>query len=85
MFEMPDAVDFAKVRVSYAEVGKDIPAFATVPLRTIGTTGTTGTVGSANQATFAPREGETLEPEKQKSFEIGTEWRFFWKQIRSRT
>jgi TonB-linked SusC/RagA family outer membrane protein len=81
MFEMPDAVDFAKVRISYAEVGKDIPAYATVPLRTIGTTGTTGTVGSANQATFAPREGETLEPEKQKSFEIGTEWRFLGNRL----
>ena len=77
MFEMPDYVSFAKVRASYAEVGKDIPVGATIPLRTIGTTGSGGTIGSANQATFAPRDGETLEPEKQKSFEIGTEWRFF--------
>ncbi|MFG6687453.1 SusC/RagA family TonB-linked outer membrane protein [Mariniflexile sp. HNIBRBA6329] len=76
MFEMPESVSFSKVRVSYAEVGKDIPAFATIPLRTIGTTGSGGTIGSANQATFAPREGETLKPENQKSFEIGTEWRF---------
>lgn len=81
MFEMPDAVDFAKVRISYAEVGKDIPAYATIPLRTIGTTGTGGTIGSANQATFAPRDGETLEPEKQKSFEIGTEWRFLGNRL----
>ncbi len=81
MFEMPDAVDFAKVRISYAEVGKDIPAFVTVPLRTIGTTGTGGTVGAANQATFAPRDGETLKPEKQKSFEIGTEWRFLGNRL----
>ncbi len=81
MIELPEPISFAKVRVSYAEVGKDIPAYATVPLRTIGTTNTTGTVGSANQATFAPREGETLEPEKQKSFEIGTEWRFFGNRL----
>lgn len=76
MFKMPESISFAKIRASYAEVGKDIPAFATIPLRTIGTTGNGGTIGSANQATFAPREGETLKPEKQKSFEIGTEWRF---------
>ncbi|MCH2193656.1 SusC/RagA family TonB-linked outer membrane protein [Kordia sp.] len=75
MFEMPEYISFAKIRASYAEVGKDIPAYATVPLRTISNT------GSADQATFAPREGETLEPENQKSFEIGTEWRFFGNRL----
>lgn len=81
MFEMPESVSFSKVRISYAEVGKDIPAFATIPLRTIGTTGSGGTIGSANQASFAPREGETLKPENQKSFEIGTEWRFLGNRL----
>ncbi len=81
MFEMPKSVSFAKARISYAEVGKDIPAYATIPLRTIGTTNSGGTIGSANQATFAPREGETLKPEKQKSFEIGTEWRFLGNRL----
>ncbi|MDA9057595.1 SusC/RagA family TonB-linked outer membrane protein, partial [Flavobacteriaceae bacterium] len=81
MFEMPESVSFAKIRASYAEVGKDIPAYATVPLRTIGTTGNGGQVGFANQATFAPKEGETLKPERQKSFEIGTEWRFFGNRL----
>ncbi|WP_298513083.1 SusC/RagA family TonB-linked outer membrane protein [uncultured Kordia sp.] len=75
MFEMPESISFAKIRASYAEVGKDIPAYATIPLRTISNT------GSADQATFAPREGETLEPENQKSFEIGTEWRFFGNRL----
>jgi TonB-linked SusC/RagA family outer membrane protein len=75
MFEMPEAISFAKIRLSYAEVGKDLPAYATVPLRTIGST------GSANQATFAPREGETLKPERQKSYEIGTEWRFLGNRL----
>jgi TonB-linked SusC/RagA family outer membrane protein len=75
MFTMPASVSFSKVRFSYAEVGKDLPAYATVPLRTIGNT------GSADQATFAPREGETLKPERQKSFEIGTEWRFFGNRL----
>jgi hypothetical protein len=75
MFDMPEAISFAKVRLSYAEVGKDLPAYATVPLRTIGST------GSADQATFAPREGETLKPERQKSYEIGTEWRFLGNRL----
>jgi TonB-linked SusC/RagA family outer membrane protein len=80
-FEMPEAISFAKVRVSYAEVGKDIPAYATVPLRTIGTTNSGGVIGAANQASFAPIVGETLQPERQKSFEIGTEWRFFGNRL----
>lgn len=70
MFEMPEAISFAKIRASYAEVGKDIPAYATVPLSTINSTDT-----NISQASFAPLE--TLEPEKQKSFEIGTELRMF--------
>lgn len=78
LFDLPDSVNYAKIRASYAEVGRDIPPYATVPLRTIGTTNNPGgNIGSANQVTFAPREGETLEPEMQKSYEIGTEWRFF--------
>ncbi|MEH6704056.1 MAG: SusC/RagA family TonB-linked outer membrane protein [Galbibacter orientalis] len=72
MFTMPEAISFAKVRASYAEVGKDIPVYATVPLNQISATGPN--VGSP---VFAPIEGETLKPERQKSFEIGTEWRFF--------
>lgn len=72
MFEMPDVITFAKVRASYAEVGKDIPAYATIPLNSV-------PLGQNNfiKPTFGVKEGETLEPERQKSFEIGTEWRFF--------
>lgn len=71
MFDMSDSITFAKLRASYAIVGKDIPAYATVPLNSI-------PVGQTNFAkpTFGVKEGETLEPEKQNSFEIGTEWRF---------
>ncbi|WP_271406044.1 SusC/RagA family TonB-linked outer membrane protein [Tenacibaculum soleae] len=71
MFEMPEVINFAKVRVSYAEVGKDIPVYATIPLNSINQTNT-----SVSSPTFAPIEGETLKPERQKAFEIGTEWRF---------
>ena len=72
IFELPDAISFAKLRGSYAEVGKDLPAYATTPLNII-------PLGQSNyqKPQFGVREGETLRPEKQKSFEIGTEWRFF--------
>lgn len=71
MFKMPESVTFAKLRASYAIVGKDIPPYATIPMNSI-------PVGQTNfsKPTFGVKEGETLEPEKQNSFEIGTEWRF---------
>ncbi|MFC2109138.1 SusC/RagA family TonB-linked outer membrane protein [Bacteroidota bacterium] len=71
IFELPDAISFAKIRGSYAEVGKDIPAYATIPLNTI-------PLGQNNfqKPQFGVKQGETLRPERQKSFEIGTEWRF---------
>lgn len=71
MFQLPESVTFAKLRASYAIVGKDIPAYATIPLNGI-------PAGQNNFAKppFGVIEGETLEPEKQNSFEIGTQWRF---------
>lgn len=76
MWDMPESISFAKVRASYAEVGKDIPVYATIPLNGINNTNT-----GIGTAPFAPIEGETLEPERQKSFEIGTEWRFFGNRL----
>ncbi len=76
MVNMPQAISFAKLRGSYAEVGKDIPVNATVPLNYIGQTNT-----NIGIVSFAPREGETLKPERQKSYEIGTEWRFFGNRL----
>ncbi|WP_435136305.1 SusC/RagA family TonB-linked outer membrane protein [Formosa sp. A9] len=76
MFDMGDGISFAKLRGSYAEVGKDIPVYATIPLNTINNTNT-----GIGTAPFAPLEGETLEPERQKGFEIGTEWRFFGNRL----
>jgi outer membrane receptor protein involved in Fe transport len=76
IFELPEVISFAKVRGSYAEVGKDIPAYATVPLNSI-------PLGQGNfeKPTFGVKQGETLRPERQKSFEIGTEWRFFGNRL----
>ncbi|AMC11639.1 hypothetical protein Lupro_10335 [Lutibacter profundi] len=76
MFELPKSISFAKVRVSYAEVGKEIPSYATIPLNSI-PTGQTNFI----KPTFGVKEGETLQPEKQKSFEIGTEWRFLHNRL----
>ncbi|MDO6759282.1 SusC/RagA family TonB-linked outer membrane protein [Tamlana sp. 2_MG-2023] len=76
MFDMGEGISFAKVRGSYAEVGKDIPVYATIPLNTINNTNT-----GIGTAPFAPIEGETLQPERQKGFEVGTEWRFFGNRL----
>lgn len=76
VFEMPEAISFAKVRASYAEVGKDIPVNATIPLNYINQTNTNISI-----VPFAPIEGETLKPERQKGFEIGTEWRFLGNRL----
>ena len=70
MFEMPKPISFAKVRVSYAEVGNDVQSFANNPLFII----TTGEGGISLPNTTPLTE---LRPENQESFEIGTEWRFF--------
>ncbi|WP_442266629.1 SusC/RagA family TonB-linked outer membrane protein [Tenacibaculum sp. ZS6-P6] len=76
MFELPEAISFAKLRVSYAEVGKDIPVYATIPLN-----GINSTDNGISNAPFSPIRGETLEPERQKSFEIGTELRLFTNRL----
>ena len=76
IFELPDGISFAKLRASYAEVGKDVP------------------VNTANPGKFIPLglntfvnplagtlPGESLVPEEQKGFEIGTEWKFLGNRL----
>ncbi|MFX1707801.1 SusC/RagA family TonB-linked outer membrane protein [Chitinophaga sp. CC14] len=71
MFKMPAAVDFLRSRISYAKVGNDIAAYSSRPaaftLQTIA--GVTRVV--LNQRTLYP--GLSLEPEDNRSFEIGLE------------
>lgn len=76
MVTLPKAISFAKARVSYAEVGTDIPNYATIPLYNISTT-------SSNilKPSIGPKEGETLKPQLQQSLEFGTEWRFFGNRL----
>ncbi|GGA88371.1 SusC/RagA family TonB-linked outer membrane protein [Puia dinghuensis] len=68
---LPEAVTFAKVRISYARVGNAVSIYSTnPPQNTINNQ--TGSV--TNTKTFLP--GTYLKPEDNRSFEAGTEWRF---------
>jgi TonB-linked SusC/RagA family outer membrane protein len=69
MVTMPEAISFAKVRASFAQVGNDVSAFLTSPSNTI-------VNGVVTAPTVGPQPGTSLKPEKQNSFEFGTEWRF---------
>jgi hypothetical protein len=69
---MPSAVSFAKVRVSYAKVGNAVNIYSTNPPANT----------AINQSPYslvnskAPLPGTHLQPEDNRSFEAGTEWRF---------
>ncbi|MBD0823503.1 SusC/RagA family TonB-linked outer membrane protein [Aestuariibaculum marinum] len=76
MVELPQAISFAKARVSYAEVGTDIPNYATIPLYNI-----SATSNNILKPSVGPKEGETLKPQLQQSLEFGTEWRFFGNRL----
>jgi TonB-linked SusC/RagA family outer membrane protein len=69
MITMPEAISFAKVRASFAQVGNDVSAFLTSPSNTI-------VNGVVTAPTVGPQPGTSLKPEKQNSYEFGTEWRF---------
>lgn len=67
MTKLPEWVDFAKVRASYARVGNDIPFGVSNPLNSVSSA---GGLSFNNRQPFAE-----LQPELTKSLEIGTEWR----------
>ncbi|WP_282136492.1 TonB-dependent receptor domain-containing protein [Seonamhaeicola maritimus] len=72
LFELPESVSFAKLRASYAEVGNGFAADLIAPNNSIIFGG-----GGVNPTDpIRPFPGSTPKPERQKSFEIGTEWRF---------
>jgi TonB-dependent SusC/RagA subfamily outer membrane receptor len=72
LLDLPENVSFAKVRASYAEVGNGFAADQIAPNSNIIFGG--GGVNSADP--IRPFPGSTPKPERQKSFEIGTEWKF---------
>lgn len=68
MTKLPDEISYAKVRVSYAEVGNAPPTYLTNPLYTLSN-------GAVNTITAKPFN--TLTPERTKSIEVGGDFRFF--------
>lgn len=68
LVKLPKIVDFAKLRVSYSQVGNEVPAFFTNPLNTVSRDG----VGLNKEKPFTE-----LKPESQYSLELGLETRFF--------
>ncbi len=71
MFKMPTAISFSKVRVSYAKVGNDVPVYSTNP-PAYSIDNQNGSVATIK----GPKPGTFLQPEDNRSFEAGTEWRF---------
>lgn len=78
LLTLPAAVNFAKLRVSYAVVGNDVAAFSTYPLYTFNQGGIANPPGS-QPVTTVP--GLELKPEKNKSFEVGTQWTFLQNRL----
>ena len=70
IFKMPEFVSFAKIRANLTNVGNGAGAiqYATNPSYPV----SNGAVNSIGSAPF-----KTLLPEKTRSYEIGTDWRFF--------
>ncbi len=70
-FDLGENVSFAKIRASYAEVGSGFAVDAIAPNRSILFGG-----GINPTSPIRPYAGTTPKPQRQKSFEIGTEWKF---------
>ena len=73
-----DVFNFGKVRISYAQVGKDAPPYANSPYYVAPRgfpfqTGLSSTLGFLRSTEYAD---PNLKPEMQKSFELGTELHF---------
>ncbi|MEI2270752.1 SusC/RagA family TonB-linked outer membrane protein [Sphingobacterium sp. ML3W] len=66
---LPEFVNMAKIRGSYAVVGNDLPPYTALLTNTVNPYA----VLTVNDIAFL----KTLKPEKTKSLEIGTEWRMW--------
>jgi TonB-linked SusC/RagA family outer membrane protein len=76
--KLPDAISFAKVRLSYAKVGNDVSVYSTNPPQWT----KQGNVNlTAQQNTVVPYPGTYLAPEDNRSFEAGTEWSFIQNRV----
>ncbi|MGC4023440.1 MAG: SusC/RagA family TonB-linked outer membrane protein [Cyclobacteriaceae bacterium] len=77
LVKLPEAISYAKARISYAKVGNDLPATATNPRNFDINATRSGTV----VAGAFPYPGSYLKPEDNRSFEIGTELKFLNNRI----
>lgn len=68
-FHLPEWINFAKIRGSWAEVGNDLPIGITNPTDII-------TAGGGINVNTVEQRGD-LKPEISRSIEFGTKWRFF--------
>ncbi|NHN24815.1 SusC/RagA family TonB-linked outer membrane protein [Flavobacterium jejuense] len=71
MVEMPEFINFGKVRATFAQVGNDIYPFITSQ------TYYYNTGISDPRPNAGPKTGTTLKPELKSEYEFGTEWRMF--------
>ncbi len=79
LFETPDWLTYAKLRASYAEVGKDAPPYSTVGVFVApGIYPIQGTTGFTKGATIASPE---LRPERTTSQEVGFDLRFLQNRL----
>ena len=72
ILKMPEAITYSKVRVSYAQVGNDVPSYATNPVAYF-----IDNQNGSRANTTGPKPGTYLKPEDNRSFEVGTEWSLF--------
>ena len=77
MFNMPESISFAKVRVSYAEVGKDAPAYSVYDTYTINTSFGSSALTSLPNT----KNNENLLPERTSSIEAGLEMYFLQRRV----
>lgn len=71
--KLPDVISYAKLRASYAEVGNTVPQYVTNPVNYLDPS------GSITLNTVAPFP--TLKPERTKTWEGGTDLRFFQNKL----
>ncbi|WP_184545539.1 SusC/RagA family TonB-linked outer membrane protein [Mucilaginibacter sp. FT3.2] len=74
MVKLPEAISYAKVRGSYAQVGNTVQTYASNP---VNNAADVNNPPSSNGVTLANRPPyPTLKPEKTKALELGTDLRF---------
>lgn len=77
VWQLPFWFDYLRLRASYAVVGNDIAAFSSYPLYTF----TMGNATPPGSAPITTLPGLGLKPEKNKSLEIGLQWRAFQNRL----